>query len=250
MLGLKLGHVNKRGPMSIYQYFLGLRRWDLAKTRDCPMTSEATVENDSNIMTSSNRNIFHWPFVRGIHQWSLDSPHKGKWRRALMFSLMCTWTNGEANNGIAGDLRRHNVHVTLLTETVMIIMGCTIYEMRIVWRINYALVNDGTVLAAVLLVWGVNKFLDALQWRHNGRDVFSNHQHHHCLLNRLFGRRSKKTPKLRVIGLWGTGEFPAQMASNAENVSIWWRHHGVWLCLQETWQATQTIHVWFVEYNT
>ena len=23
----------------------------------------------------------------------------------------------------------------------------------------------------------------------------------------------------------GTGEFPAQMASNAENVSIWWRHH-------------------------
>ena len=25
----------------------------------------------------------------------------------------------------------------------------------------------------------------------------------------------------------GTGEFPAQMASNAENVSIWWRHHGI-----------------------
>ena len=23
-----------------------------------------------------------------------------------------------------------------------------------------------------------------------------------------------------------TGEFPAEMASNAENVSIWWRHHG------------------------
>ena len=38
-------------------------------------------------------------------------------------------------------------------------------------------------------------------------------------------------PKLRVTGLCagnlpGTGEFPAQMASNAENVSIWWRHHG------------------------
>ena len=25
--------------------------------------------------------------------------------------------------------------------------------------------------------------------------------------------------------VWGIGEFPAQMASNAENVSIWWRHH-------------------------
>ena len=43
-------------------------------------------------------------------------------------------------------------------------------------------------------------------------------------------RRSKKTSKLRVTGLWAansfvTGEFPAQMASNAENASIWWRHH-------------------------
>ena len=42
--------------------------------------------------------------------------------------------------------------------------------------------------------------------------------------------RSKKTSKLRVTGLcaWNspvTDEFPAQMASNAENVSIWWRHH-------------------------
>ena len=42
--------------------------------------------------------------------------------------------------------------------------------------------------------------------------------------------RSKKTSKLRVTGLCEgnspvTGEFPAQRASNAENVSIWWRHH-------------------------
>ena len=68
-----------------------------------------------------------------------------------------------------------------------------------------------------------------LQWRHNMRDSVSNHQPHHCLLNRLFRRRSKKTSKLRVTGFCvgnspGTGEFPAQMASYAENVSIWWRH--------------------------
>ena len=70
-----------------------------------------------------------------------------------------------------------------------------------------------------------------LQWRHNGRDSVSNHQPHCCLLNRLFRRRSKKTSKLRVTGLCvgnspGTGESAAQMAINAENVSIWWRHHG------------------------
>ena len=69
-----------------------------------------------------------------------------------------------------------------------------------------------------------------LQWRHNGRDGISNHQPHHCLLNRLFRRRSKKASKLRVTGRCAgnspvTGEFPAQMASNAENVSNWWRHH-------------------------
>ena len=47
------------------------------------------------------------------------------------------------------------------------------------------------------------------------------------------GADKKKTSKLRVTGLCvanspGTGEIPAQMASNAENVCIWWRHHGKW----------------------
>ena len=70
----------------------------------------------------------------------------------------------------------------------------------------------------------------SLQWRQNGRDSVSNHQPRECLLNRLIRCRSKKTPKLRVTGLCvgnssETSEFPAQRASNAENVSIWWRHH-------------------------
>ena len=70
----------------------------------------------------------------------------------------------------------------------------------------------------------------SLQWCHNERDSVSNHKPHDCLLNCVFRRRSKKTTKLRVTGLFagnspGTGEFPAQMASYAENVSIWWRHH-------------------------
>ena len=71
-----------------------------------------------------------------------------------------------------------------------------------------------------------------LRWRHNGRDSVSNQQPHDCFLNRLFRHKSKKTSKLRVTGLYAgnspeAGEFPAQMASNAENVSIWWRHHQV-----------------------
>ena len=73
-----------------------------------------------------------------------------------------------------------------------------------------------------------NRF--TLHWRQNDHDGVSNHQPHGCLLNRLFRHRSKITSKLRVTGLCagnspGTGEFPAQMASNAENASVWWRHH-------------------------
>ena len=68
------------------------------------------------------------------------------------------------------------------------------------------------------------------QWCHNGGDGVSNHQPHHCLLHRLFRRNSKKTSKLRVTDFCAgnslvTGELPAQMASNTENASIWWRHH-------------------------
>ena len=68
------------------------------------------------------------------------------------------------------------------------------------------------------------------QWRHYRGGGVSDNQHHDCLLNRLFRRRSKKTSKLRVTGFCAsnspvTGEFPAQIASNAENVSIRWRHH-------------------------
>ena len=67
--------------------------------------------------------------------------------------------------------------------------------------------------------------LSSLQWRHNERGGISNHQSHDCLLSRLFRHRSKKTSKLRVTGFCVTGEFPAQRASNAKNVSLWWRHH-------------------------
>ena len=73
-------------------------------------------------------------------------------------------------------------------------------------------------------------FVSTLQWHHNGCDSVSNHQPYGYLLNCLFRRRSKKTSKLHVTGLCMgnspvTGEFPTQMASNAENASIWWRDH-------------------------
>ena len=57
--------------------------------------------------------------------------------------------------------------------------------------------------------------------RHNVRDSVSNYQPHDCLSSRLFGRRSKKTSKLRLTSIYAgnspvTGKFLAQMASKAK----------------------------------
>ena len=52
----------------------------------------------------------YWPLVWGIHRPPVNSPHKGQWRGALMFSLICAWIKGWVNNGEAGDLRRYRAH--------------------------------------------------------------------------------------------------------------------------------------------
>ena len=66
----------------------------------------------------------------------------------------------------------------------------------------------------IFLLFAIIHWVTTLQWCLNGRDSVSNHQSNDCLLNRLFRRRSKTTPKLCVTGLCagkspGTGGFPA-----------------------------------------
>ena len=55
------------------------------------------------------------------HQSSVNFPHKGQWCGALMFSLICAWINGWANNGEAGDLRRHRAHHDIIVMLCFII---------------------------------------------------------------------------------------------------------------------------------
>ena len=52
----------------------------------------------------------YWPFVRGIHRSPVNSAHKGHWRGALMFSLVCACINGWVNSRKAGDLRHHRAY--------------------------------------------------------------------------------------------------------------------------------------------
>ena len=106
------------------------------------------------------------------------------------------------------------------------------YKMSFGW-ISYIAQNPRYLCATTCCkIMPVQHFC-TLQWRHNGRDGISNHQPHDCVLSRLFGRRSKKTSKVRTGLCEGnspvTGEFPTQRASNADNVSIWWHHHGYYI---------------------
>ena len=56
----------------------------------------------------------YWPFVRGIHRSTVNSPHKGQWHAPMMLSLNCAWTNGWVNNGEACDSRRHRAHYDVM----------------------------------------------------------------------------------------------------------------------------------------
>ena len=123
-----------------------------------------------------------------------------------------------------------------------IIQGCFTGNGAIIW-LPHCLWSNPELYGSIQLVPYDNKARQSvnhvhnsqdvqytLQWCHTERDGISNQQPHDCLLTCLFRHRSKKTSKLRVIGLCGgnspvTGEFPAQRASNAEKVSIWWYHH-------------------------
>ena len=69
-------------------------------------------------MTSSNGNIFR---VTGHlcgeftgHRSPVNSPHNGQWRGAVMFSLICVWTNSWVNNHEPGDLRRYHAHYDVI----------------------------------------------------------------------------------------------------------------------------------------
>ena len=115
-----------------------------------------------------------------------------------------------------------NSHAAVILKTVLEPYG---RSMRY-WRHTKS-------LSCLLDSWilKISSLWEGIGLHYNGCDGVSNHQPHHCLLNHSFRRRSKKTSKLRVTGLRVgnspmTGEFLAQRASIAENVSIWWRHHG------------------------
>ena len=84
----------------------------------------------------------YWPFARRIHRSPVNSPHKGQWCGALMFSLICAWINEWVNNHEAGDLRHNRAHydvIVMLITTASIPIGKTPYHQisRNIEAVNY-----------------------------------------------------------------------------------------------------------------
>ena len=88
------------------------------------------------MMTSSNRNIFH---ITGhlCGEFTVNSPHKGQWCGALMFSLICVWINAWVNNCEAGDLRPYCAHYDVIVMPTSRITRTCLFD-----RCNVVAVNN------------------------------------------------------------------------------------------------------------
>ena len=100
------------------------------------------------MMTSSNGNIFRLTghLYGEFTGPSVNSPRKGQWRVALMFSLICVWINGWVNNREAGDLRRYRAHydVTVMSRSPRSYY-CGFYW-QCFWRWNFNLILQASII--------------------------------------------------------------------------------------------------------
>ena len=75
----------------------------------------------------------YWPFVRGIHRSPVNSTHKGQWRGALMFSLICVWIKDWVNNRETDDLRRYHAHYDVIVMANM----CRRIRSSLIWTMDW-----------------------------------------------------------------------------------------------------------------
>ena len=88
-------------------------KWNVKlKVRGCSVDWEVSVDTrDHDEVIKWKHFSRYWPFVRGIHRSPVNSPHKGQWRGALMFSLICALNKRTVE---AGDLRCHRAHYDVI----------------------------------------------------------------------------------------------------------------------------------------
>ena len=102
----------------------------------------------------------YWPFVSGIHWSPLNSPHKGQWRGALMFSFICARINDWVNNRKAGDLKRHRAHYEVFVMPRWWPFNIKILFVYWLWLIKFnrwllwVLDSESQTMSCRAVVWG------------------------------------------------------------------------------------------------
>ena len=99
----------------------------------------------------------YWPFVRGIHRSPVNSPHKGQWRGALMFTLICARINGWVNTREAGDLRRCRTHYDVIILWEIISYTLTTHEHFVFEMCNRNLPTVNKSVAMAKMLWNLSK---------------------------------------------------------------------------------------------
>ena len=137
---------------------------------DAPETYSETIT----MMTSSNKNIFRVTgHLCGEFTGHRNSPHKGQWRSALMFSLICAWINGWVNNGKAGDFRHHRAQYN-----VIVLQRKCIPDYGVIWDDNAWIAGDHVVgINFNKLVWlGIKRVCIAkwIKFKHGNNFYLTN----------------------------------------------------------------------------
>ena len=113
LVKLVLDHECYRTPLMVKEHWF--REW-LDAFNKKPLSEQMSTRIHDDVIKWKHAPRY-WSFVRGIHWSPVNSPHKGQWRGALMFSLICVWINDWVNNREAGDLRRYRAHYDVIVRS-------------------------------------------------------------------------------------------------------------------------------------
>ena len=98
-----------------------------------------------------------WEAVPFVHYIDIpgESPHKGQWRGALMFSLICARINGWVNNRENGSLRRHRTHYDVIVMMCLLVVLCWLTQ----------IITDEIETVVGKQIWQTSDFLAFVNWR-------------------------------------------------------------------------------------
>ena len=96
-----------------------------------------------------------WPFVSGIHRsrwFPLTKASDVKLWYILIYSLICAWINGCANNGDAGDLWRHSAHYDVAVMILLRLLLLLLVIMIVILRMLTMIIIIITIVIIIFVV--------------------------------------------------------------------------------------------------